>query len=69
VLVGDVGDVVIGRITSVQQKRWKVEIHAKQEAILLLSSINLPGDVKRRRTLQDQLQMRSFFQENDLISV
>lgn len=66
---GDVGDVVVGRVLSVQQSRWKVDIHAKQDAVLLLSSINLPGDVRRRRTVEDQLQMRSFFQENDLISV
>jgi len=35
---------------------------------LLLSSIDLPGDERRRRTEQDQLQMRSIFEENDLIS-
>lgn len=40
---GDVGDVVIGRITEVGNKRWKVDVNAKQDAVLLLSSINLPG--------------------------
>ena len=40
-----------------------------QDAVLLLSSINLTGGVQRRRTIQDQLQMREYFAENDLISV
>lgn len=40
---GDIGDLVVGRITEVQQKRWKVDINAKLDAVLLLSSVNLPG--------------------------
>ncbi|CAM9546939.1 unnamed protein product, partial [Ectocarpus sp. 8 AP-2014] len=34
----------------------------------MLSSVNLPGGQQRMRTYEDQLQMRSFFQEHDLIS-
>eukprot|EP00002_Diphylleia_rotans_P001679 TRINITY_DN1093_c0_g4_i1.p1 TRINITY_DN1093_c0_g4~~TRINITY_DN1093_c0_g4_i1.p1 ORF type:complete len:303 (-),score=62.15 TRINITY_DN1093_c0_g4_i1:99-1007(-) len=64
----DVGDVVVGRITEVGQKRWKVDTNTRQDSILLLSSINLPGGVLRRRTSSDELQMRNFFVENDLIS-
>lgn len=40
---GEIGDVVIGRITEVQQKRWKVDTNAKLDSGLLLSSVNLPG--------------------------
>lgn len=40
---GEIGDVVIGRITEVQQKRWKVDTNAKLDSALLLSSVNLPG--------------------------
>ena len=40
---GEIGDVVVGRITEVQQKRWKVDTNAKLDAALLLSSVNLPG--------------------------
>ena len=40
-----------------------------QDAVLLLSSINLSGGVQRRRTLADQLKMRDYFVENDMISV
>ena len=35
----------------------------------MLSSVNLSGGVQRRRTFEDQLNMRSLFKENDLISV
>lgn len=40
---GEIGDVVVGRITEVQQKRWKVDTNSKLDSVLLLSSVNLPG--------------------------
>lgn len=40
---GEVGDVVVGRITEVQQKRWKVDTNSRLDSLLLLSSVNLPG--------------------------
>lgn len=40
---GEVGDVIVGRITEVQQKRWKVDTYSRLESVLLLSSVNLPG--------------------------
>ncbi|PKY48602.1 hypothetical protein RhiirA4_404577 [Rhizophagus irregularis] len=64
---GEIGDLVIGRITEVSQKRWKVDINSRQDAVLLLSSINLPGGVQRRKTEADELQMRKFFSEGDLL--
>ena len=42
---GEVGDVVVGRIIAVQQKRWKVDTFSRLESVLLLSSINLPGGI------------------------
>lgn len=63
----EVGDLVIGRITEVGPKRWKVDINAKTDSALQLSSINLPGGIQRRKIESDELQMRSFFQENDLL--
>ncbi|KAI9203465.1 uncharacterized protein BJ171DRAFT_425308 [Polychytrium aggregatum] len=65
---GEIGDVVVGRITELGQKRWKVDIRARQDAVLLLSSVNLPGGVQRRKSESDELQMRSFFAEGDLVS-
>lgn len=48
---GEVGDVVIGRITEVQQKRWKVDTNSRLDSVLLLSGVNLPGGELVRITL------------------
>jgi len=64
----EVGDVVVGRIAEVAQKCWKVDMNGKQNAILMLSALNLPGGALRRRTTADELEMRNFFVENDVIS-
>lgn len=45
---GEIGDVVVGRITEVGQRRWKVDVNARQDGVLLLSSVNLPGGVQVR---------------------
>lgn len=66
---GEVGDVVVGRITEVQQKRWKVETNSRLDSVLLLSSVNLPGGELRRRSAEDELTMREYLHEGDLISV
>ncbi|SCV74964.1 BQ2448_7993 [Microbotryum intermedium] len=63
----EVGDLVIGRIAEVGPRRWKVEANAAQNAVLMLASINLPGGVQRRKLESDELQMRTFFQEGDLL--
>ena len=109
--VGEIGDIVIGRVIEVLQK-WRMDIHARQDGGLMLSAINLPGGVQvdtlfcfylfvfvslnlfclflfllfmthavvlprfvtqlcvqRRRTVSDEMNMRAFFQEGDLVSV
>ena len=68
--VGEVGDVVVGRVmeVQVQQKRWKVDTGARLHSILLMSSVNLPGGELRRKTQEDEQRMRTFFSEGDLIS-
>jgi exosome complex component RRP4 len=58
---------VVGRISEVGAKRWKVDVAGKQDAVLQLASINLPGGILRRRTTDDELQMRTFFTEGDLL--
>jgi exosome complex component RRP4 len=65
---GEVGDVVVGRVVDVQAKRWRVDVRGRQDATLLLSSVNLVGGAQRRRTAEDQLHMRDFFAEDDLVS-
>lgn len=67
---GEIGDVVIGRVIEVQseQKRWKIDTNSRLDSILLLSSVNLPGGELRRKTEEDELMMKSYFREGDLIS-
>ncbi|KAI8466986.1 MAG: hypothetical protein J3K34DRAFT_460633 [Monoraphidium minutum] len=62
------GDVVVGRIMEIAGKRWKVDLQSQQQGSLLLSAVNLPGGVQRRRNAEDELAMRSVFREGDLIS-
>lgn len=64
----ETGDHVVGRITEVANKRWKVDIGTKQDAILMLGSVNLPGGILRRKSESDELQMRSFLKEGDLLN-
>ena len=65
---GEIGDVVVGRVVEVQQKRWKVETNSRLDSVLALSSVNLPGGELRRRSAEDELSMRSYLREGDLIS-
>ncbi|KAL8232835.1 hypothetical protein R6Q57_002613 [Mikania cordata] len=51
----------------VATKRWRLEINFSQDAVLMLSSMNLPDGIQRRRTAVDELNMRSVFEENDVI--
>ncbi|KAM3499384.1 hypothetical protein MY10362_007348 [Beauveria mimosiformis] len=63
----EIGDLVVGRIVEVHAKRWRVDVAASQLAILQISAINLPGGILRKRTETDELQIRSFFSEGDLV--
>ncbi|XP_072015737.1 exosome complex component RRP4-like [Amphiura filiformis] len=65
---GEVGDVVVGRIADVGQKRWRVDTNSRLNSILMLSSVNLPGGELRRRSAEDELLMREYLTEGDLIS-
>ena len=64
---GDVGDVVVGRIVQVGSSGWRVDINGRNSATLQLSAINLPDGIQRRRTAVDELNIRSFFDVNELI--
>lgn len=63
----EIGDLVIGRIAEVQSRRWKVSVGGALLAALPLSSINLPGGTLRKRTSVDELNMRTFFEEGELL--
>ncbi|KAK9480696.1 hypothetical protein V1514DRAFT_325153 [Lipomyces japonicus] len=66
--VPEVGDHVVGRILDVGPRSWHVDIGAKQAAVLMLGSVNLPGGVQRRKSESDELQMRQFLKEGDLLN-
>ena len=66
--VPEVGDVIIGRILSVEKKLWRVNLNAQREGILNLTAINLPQGEQRIRNEEDQMSMRIYFKENDLLS-
>ncbi|KAJ3680231.1 hypothetical protein LUZ60_016509 [Juncus effusus] len=63
----EVGDIIVGRVIEIAPKRWRLEINFCQDAVLMLSSMNLPDGIQRRRTAVDELNMRSIFVENDVI--
>ncbi|KAK9077681.1 hypothetical protein SSX86_006018 [Deinandra increscens subsp. villosa] len=63
----EVGDIIVGRVIEVAPKRWRLEINFSQDAVLMLSSMNLPDGIQRRRTAVDELNMRSIFEEDDVI--
>ncbi|GAB7349942.1 hypothetical protein MBLNU459_g0639t1 [Dothideomycetes sp. NU459] len=63
----EIGDLVIGRVLEVQSRRWKVDVAGALSASLLLSSINLPGGILRKRTSVDELNIRTFFEEGELV--
>lgn len=64
---GEIGDVVVGRVTEVQQKRWKVDTNSRLDSVLLLSSVNLPGGELRRKTTEDEMAMKNYLREGDII--
>lgn len=67
--VGQVGDLVIGRIAAVGSTRWKVDIGGSGKKVPLpLSGVHLAGGQQRIRTAQDALEMRALFREGDLLS-
>ena len=75
IYVGQVGDLIVGRIVGVGGSRWKVSLTCSaggdgsmKEGQLPLSGVNLPGGVQRIRTSEDALAMRNLFKEGDLLT-
>jgi hypothetical protein len=65
--LAELGEVVVGRVTEVRDRRWAVDIGAATRASLQLGAVALPGDVQRRRTADDELAMRDWYTEGDII--
>ncbi|KFM27313.1 Exosome complex component rrp4 [Auxenochlorella protothecoides] len=67
--VAEVGDVVVGRVAEIVGKRWRLDLGSRHEATLLLSAVDLPGGIQRRRTAEDELTMRAVFPEGTVLAV
>ncbi|XP_073283481.1 exosome complex component RRP4 homolog isoform X4 [Primulina huaijiensis] len=59
---------VASQFMPVASKCWRLEINFSQDALSLLSSVNLPDGIQRQRTAVDELNMCSVFEENDVLS-
>uniref|UniRef100_A0A8D1PDL5 Exosome component 2 n=1 Tax=Sus scrofa TaxID=9823 RepID=A0A8D1PDL5_PIG len=66
---GEVGDIVVGRITEVSQRK-RERREGGESSLLDLPSVTRPClcAFQRRRSAEDELAMRGFLQEGDLIS-
>lgn len=63
----EIGDVVIGRVCQIYNKKWKLETNSKMDCTLGLGSINLPGVMQRRKSEDDEINMCKFFDLNDVV--
>lgn len=63
----EMGDVVLGRVTEILVKRWKIDLNTRHDAALQLSAVHLPDGVQRRRNADDELSMRNRYGEHYLI--
>lgn len=64
----EIGHVIIGRVITVNKKSWDIDIFAQRYGTLNLTAINLPRGEQRIKNEDDQMQMRLYFKENDLLS-
>lgn len=60
------GDIVVGRVTEIHNKKWRIDINSSDAASLHLNAVKLP-EVQRRKTEEDEKQMRNFLREGDLV--
>ncbi|KAL6655352.1 hypothetical protein ACP70R_006178 [Stipagrostis hirtigluma subsp. patula] len=63
----EVGDIIVGRVIEITLEHWSLEINFRHDAILMLSSMNLPDGIQKKRTAVDELNMRSILEENDVV--
>jgi exosome complex RNA-binding protein Rrp4 len=66
----NVGDLIIGRVRTIQNDKWILDLCNNITGTLPLSSVHLPGkgSIQRKRTANDVLEMRQYIKEGDLVS-
>lgn len=64
---GEIGDIVIGRINSIYDNKWRVDIESCNLGVLGLNAVYLPDAIQRRKTIDDELYMTQLYGVNDLI--
>lgn len=65
---GQVGDLIIGRVLSIGNGMWKINLGSGKHAILPIQGIHLPGGIQRIRTAEDKLDMKQYLDIGDIIS-
>lgn len=61
------GDVVVGRVSALCSRRWRVDCNAQTECMLGLSAIALPMNMQRRRAEEDEMAMQTYYDVGDLL--
>ena len=64
----DQGDVIIGKVVTVENGSWRVNINAKRFGVLNIVNVNLPSGEHRKRLEEDFLNMKTFFNEGSVLS-
>ena len=60
-----IGDIVVGRVVEISNKRWKVDINASSFGFLNLNSAYMSE--QRKKNQEDEFNMRKIMQEGDII--
>ena len=60
-----VGDIVVGRVQEIANKRWRIDIKASGYAYLSLNSTYIPE--QRKKNEEDEFNMRRIMREGDLV--
>jgi exosome complex component RRP4 len=58
-----IGDIVVGRVVEIANKRWKIDINANSDSFLNLNSAYITE--LRKKNQEDEFNMRRIMQEGD----
>ncbi|OQS54640.1 EXOSC2 [Ecytonucleospora hepatopenaei] len=63
----NVGDVIIGRVVEISNKKWKIACNSINEATLSLGSVLMPGVAQRIKDEEDEMEMHKIYGIGDVI--